>query len=156
MIKEKINKFVAAYCSEYGVDKDDLVFLESKFDAFRTYVNVVTSMEYKIPIMRFRLEGEEYREAVAELDRHRRICHEDVIGTCSYLNRVSGMLGLEPFYEGDINDRYQVAEFAGEFVEELYQRGISPSRETIIEQTPIIDVDTWMNGEKFDREEDER
>lgn len=34
------------------------------------------------------------------------------------------MLGLEPFADIDTSDRYEVAEFVGDFVNDLYNHGI--------------------------------
>ena len=131
MIKEKVNNFIAAFCKEFGADADNIEFLESRLDTFRIYVNAVTSMEYRIPILKFKMEGESLRDVIMELDKSRKICHDNAIATCSAFNRISEQLGLEPFFEGDTNDRHQVAEFAGEFVNELYQQGISPCRNSI-------------------------
>ena len=138
MIKEKVNKLIAAYCKAYGADVDNVDFLESRLDSFRTYVNIVASMEYRIPILRFGLEGDELKDAIMTLDRQRKVCHDDVINTCKVLNRICDHLGLQKFYEGNVNDRHQVAEFAGRFVGELYELGIAP-HETTIEPRSFVD-----------------
>lgn len=153
MIKEKVNNLIAAYCAKFGSDEENISFLEDRFDSFRTYVNAVASMEYKIPILRFRLEGDEFRDAVMELDRYRKVCHDDVISTCSFFNRVSANLGLQPFYEGNIEDRHQVAEFAGDFVNELYQRGISPTREYDSTRPTIVEHKNIVLDDVFEQEE---
>ena len=54
-------------------------------------------MEYRIPILRHRLEPEAYRNAVMNLDNNRRMAHDTAIGACRQLNRMSKAAGLEPF-----------------------------------------------------------
>ena len=119
MLKEKINNLLNAV-------KDDLdaaEFIDSSLNRFRDYVNSVVTMEYRMGIATAVKEGEELREIIQTLDRSRHIAHESAISACSQLNRLSERVGLPPFFDGDINDRYQVADFCKDFVDEMWFNG---------------------------------
>lgn len=133
---DKIKNLINA-CKD---DPDMLEFLGDQFDTFGDYVNAVARMEYKIPILRATKDDvADFQNAVQELDKMRRVYHNSAINACNILNRFSAKLGLEPFYEGSTDDRYQVADFAGRFVNELYCNGIYKEEREL--------HDALMNGE---------
>lgn len=114
------NKFVALV-DAYRNDEMALELIENNMDSLNAYVTAVYAMEVQLQTLRFRLEGEEYRDAVMTIDRRRRNAHEAAIASCSVLNRIAAMEGVAPIYDGDLNDRYQVADFCIAIVEELFK-----------------------------------
>lgn len=54
---------------------DVVVMLKTCVD----YVNIVSSQEVQIQHARFTMDGEEFRQYVMELDRHRRALHEGLM-----------------------------------------------------------------------------
>lgn len=101
-------------------DEDMLSVIEDQMNNLASYVNAVYAMEVQIQTLRFRLEGEEYRDAVTALDKRRRNAHEAAIAGCSILNRMAKMVNAEDMYDGDLDDRYAVADFCIKVVDELF------------------------------------
>lgn len=116
MFKERFIHLVKAV----NEDEDLLSAVEDQMNNFVHYVDAVYTMEVQIQTLRFRLEGAEYREAVTTLDNRRRTAHEAAISGCAILNRVSKMVGTETMYDGDLDDRYAVADFCMKIVDELF------------------------------------
>lgn len=117
MYKERFELLVKAA----GNDEDILTLIEDSMNTLSSYVNAVYAMEVQIQTLRFRLEGAEYRDAVMELDKRRRSAHEAAIASCSVLNRVASIIGAEAMYTGNLDDRYEVADFCIAIVEELFR-----------------------------------
>lgn len=109
-----------ALVNAYSKDEDALELIETNMNNLNNYVSAVYAMEVQIQTLRFRLEGDEYREAVTNLDRRRRSAHEAAIAACSILNRLAGLEGVEPLYSGNLEDRNEVAEFCIAIVDELF------------------------------------
>lgn len=114
--KENFLALVEAYSD------DDMVLdmIASNMNNLGNYVDSVYSMEYRIPILRARLDAVDFQDAVMDLDRGRRNAHEAAISSVKILNRVAGKAGLPPLYDGDVENRYQVADFCMEVVKELF------------------------------------
>lgn len=113
-------------------DKDDAFdTLDSAFRAFPDYVNIVVQEQTMMPIWRARLEPEEFREHVTEIDRRRKNTHDVAIDSVNMMNRFSKALGLEPFAEVNTNDRHAVAEFVGQYVNQVYNHGIGGFDEAV-------------------------
>lgn len=139
MIKDKFLKLVDAYKD----DKDMLEFISDATGRFPKYVEVVVNMEYRIPILRHRLEPEAYRNAVMNLDNNRRMAHDTAIGACRQLNRMSKAAGLEPFYLGDEDSREEVAAFACQVTNEFFAHGTNKNRnlDSYVKERPRIDTE---------------
>lgn len=116
MYKERFVNLVKAA----NGDEDTLTLIEDQMNNLASYVDSVYAMEVQIQTLRFRLEGEDYREAVSALDKRRRSAHEAAIAGCSILNRVAKMVGVEDMYSGNLEDRHEVAEFCIAVVDELF------------------------------------
>jgi len=115
-----------------GNDEDIQWMIESNMNNLAEYVNAVYGMEIQLQTLRFRLEGAELREAITTLDRRRRNAHEAAIAACSALNRVAGILGTTPIYDGDVSDRNQVADFCIAVVEEIFKDRTKCSLEELL------------------------
>lgn len=63
---------------------DVVVMLKTCVD----YVNIVSSQEVQIQHARFTMDGEEFRQYVMELDRHRRALHEGLMARVNFANRL--------------------------------------------------------------------
>lgn len=106
-------------------DKDEaLEFLSSELQSFPKYVNVVVNEQIMMPIYKAKYEGQDYRDAVMNIDKSRRIQHEQVICSVNILNRTCDRHGIARFADIDTTDRHAVANFAGIFVNDLYNKGI--------------------------------
>lgn len=114
--KEVLDNLVKAYKD----DKDVLEMIYDSLESMSSYVKAVNSMENTITVLRFKMDPEEYHIRVQELDRNRKIIHDGVISSIKFLNRISNVAHLPLFYSGDVDDRYEVATFAGEVVKEIF------------------------------------
>lgn len=117
-IVDKINKINEVY-------KDDELIIEMLNDTINDaskYVEVVTRNEALIKTLRFRLEGYDFRIRVQELDELRRRTHNGLIANLKSLNRllITDKKNELLLFEGDINDRYQVADWAMGAVKNIF------------------------------------
>ena len=112
-------------------DPELLEFISDQMTSYLDYVNSVVNESIQIPILRQKYMGEPQilQYEIMDLDKTRRTCHEAAIASCVKLNRISESQGLPPFYDGDINDRYQVADFAIDVVRSFYDKNSSRTRE---------------------------
>jgi len=138
-IKEKLLCLV----EESKNDPEVLDFIERCISTYPEYVNAVVMEEYRTPLIRARKEGQDLRDAIEAMDATRRICHEAAIASCVKLNRLSEKLELEPFFEGDVSDRYAVADFCGEVVNEFYEKGTKKRERSQIIYEYTKDVSTF-------------
>lgn len=106
--------------------------LEHIFDSFVTYANTVIRMTVMVPIWRNRFDGEDLRDKISSIDATRRSNHEAAISSIAMLNRLMKAHGLTPFADIDVTDRYQVADFVGSFVSEIYEEGKSKSMDDLV------------------------
>lgn len=110
--------------SDGKLDEMSCSFLTRAFTAFPEYANVVIRQQTMIPIWNARYEGQDLRDRVSEIDRQRHNAHEAAISSANMLNRMCAKNGLEPFFDGNTADRYEVADFVGDYVNEVYNHGI--------------------------------
>lgn len=99
------------------------------FDSLLEYQNAVIRMTAMQPIIRARYEGQELREKMADLDSIRHSSHEAAIANIAMLNRICDAYGAEKIADIDTTDRYQVADFVGEYCAEIYGAGKSRTPE---------------------------
>ena len=106
--------------------------LEHALESFVTYANTVIRMTVMVPIWKNRFDGEDLRDRISSIDATRRANHETAISSIAMLNRLMKAHGLQPFAEIDVTDRYQVADFVGAFVSEIYEAGKSKNMDSLV------------------------
>lgn len=116
MRKEKINKLIEAWKD----DKEVLDIIQADVLALGEYTQAVYYMEFSVAIIKAKYEGEEVRDALGKNDQSRHDAHERAIMGVKRLNRFALMKGLEPIFEGDIDNRYEVADFCCAIVKEYF------------------------------------
>ena len=99
-----------------------ITFVKRGLSALHEYVKSVDEGETRIKIAYARYEGEELREIVSAADSARRIAHEAAISHTAVLNRMAESNGIAPLFNGDLDDRLQVADFCLDVTVELFQR----------------------------------
>lgn len=119
LIKEKIEKIT----NFYREDKEIIDFVNNTLNNMSYYVHSVVEMENLINIQKFRLSPEEFREQLESYDRRRKTSHDAVIIGVKFLNRIYKMIPNteELFFEGNVEDRYEVANFAKRIVDEIFE-----------------------------------
>lgn len=103
-----------------GTAEQALTYVKKGVEAICYYVQTVDIEETQVRIAYAKLEGEELRDAVEHADRLRRYAHEAAIAYTSSLNTMCLNNGVELLYTGDIDSRYQVADFCGEVSKTLF------------------------------------
>lgn len=94
--------------------------IEEIIDSCGRYIESINSMEAAITSARFRLEGNDYREYVMNLDKSRRLTHNSLIVSVKLLNRYCRLAEMDPIYKGDMESRIEIAEFAQKVVNEMF------------------------------------
>ncbi len=109
----------------YDGNKDDaLDYLGSALSSFPEYENSIINQKKLGPVIREQYEGQEVRDRISELDAARRVAHDMAIARLDGLNRIFKIHGLEPFADIDTEDRYTVAGFCADYVNEIYGTSI--------------------------------
>lgn len=84
------------------------------------YISAVIDMENIINFGKLGLKGEDYRDYVINFDKYKMVKHNVLTAGVKVLNRLCLAHGLQPIFQGDTNSRIEIAEFAKEYVDELY------------------------------------
>ena len=101
--------------------KDDLEALSDAMTSFREYVNRVDAGEQQIRLAAVRFEGAEYREMITQYDRRRHDQHEEAIINVRLVNRLAQIYGVPPLFNGDDQERLQVADFCLDVMIQIFQ-----------------------------------
>lgn len=131
------NKTPEKFLALVGAYKGDDLMLESLEDYMSTlaeYVTRVYAMETQMPILRFRLDGDDFRNAVMDLDKRRRAAHEGAIASISVMNRMAKMANVEVLYDGDLEDRLAVADFCMETVKVFFDNRVDGSKKISLQE----------------------
>jgi len=84
------------------------------------YISSIINMENAINLAKTRLEGNEYRKLITNFDKRRTDTHNVVISDVKVLNKVSVLYELPLIFNGDVNSRIEVAKFAKQYIDELF------------------------------------
>jgi len=119
MLREKFKELTEALekLGESDLAKD----IEEIINSCGKYVERVNAMEAVITTLRFMLEPEDYRQRLIEIDKSRRAFHNSLIVNIKLLNRYCKLAGLPEIYEGDLESRIEIAEFAKKVVDEMFE-----------------------------------
>ena len=122
------------YANMGGEEKKEMTlsFMGMQFDTFISYANTVITQQVMTPLWKVMYDGAEFRDKVESLDRTRRLEHDAAIGGVRILNQMSEKLGLEPFADIDVTDRFAVADFIGTYVNEVYNQGIGKTLDSAV------------------------
>lgn len=126
-LRKRYMELVNSWAAE-DVEVVDLIV--DRMNKLGDYVESVYMMEVTLPTLRFRYEGDEYREKVMALDSRRRSAHEMAISATTQLTRWAKIVGAEPMFAGDLDDRYEIADFCMEVVNEFFNGGRADHRGT--------------------------
>lgn len=129
----------------YKDGPDDLEFIQERMIKPLNYVNSVVKEAIDTPALKERYWDDTslFQYKVMQLDKARRIAHEDCISAVSQLNRLCENHNLPPIFQGDINDRYAVADFAIDVVRTFYESNQSKDKnltnsEFVLNQKDLI------------------
>ena len=105
----------------YADDVDVLEIIEDTIDVYGNYVAYVYKMESLRTILKIRLEAEEYKNIIEEMDEKRTRIHNAAIAATKVINRLCESNDLSLFFEGNIDDRVAVAEFMRDVVTNVFE-----------------------------------
>ena len=105
-------------------DQDSLAyFIEERVNKMIDYTAYVAHMETHMQYLKaMGIEGEEWRDNVMNMDKARRSRHEVALGAVTQLNRLADSFGMEPFYEGVVDNehRYEVGDLCRDVCVEYF------------------------------------
>lgn len=126
---KRINDLMALVASENDMQGSKL--LKATLLSAHEYVATVNRMETTLKSSKFRLEADEYRDLVMELDKRRRIAHDALLSSCSAINRYLRNKYQERCPEGGIFgiskerlqefDRHVAGDWAGEISAAMFE-----------------------------------
>lgn len=123
MYKEMLAELASKINSSESLYKnEDIEIIEQYPNKCAVYIEKVTAMETAINTARFRMEPDEYREYITELDRSRKIIHDALISDTKLLNKICQIYGYPEIFTGNLNDRNEIAEFAKKIVDEFVEK----------------------------------
>lgn len=121
MEKALFNYEAFSILSKKVANTEDFEIIKDLVTCCTNYVKDVDVGETQIKRVYATLEGDELREAVMNIDRRRRNYHEAAIASCKMINRFAHASGVNDIFVGNVDDRYQVADFCLEITSTLYQ-----------------------------------
>ena len=95
----------------YADDVEILEIIEDTIDVYGEYVAYVYKMESLRPILKIKLGKDEYKNAVEEMDEKRTRIHNAAIASTKIINRLCESNRIPLFFEANIEDGVEVAEF---------------------------------------------
>ena len=108
-------------------DECALEYIEKDMNSFANYVQAVYTMEMKITMAStlYNHDAEKYANIRYTLDLQRHNCHEIAITAINQLCRFARMKNVDPLYDGDLEDRYEIANFCRKIVLHFFDSGLS-------------------------------
>ena len=113
--------FLTNLAKMYADDVEILEIIEDTIDVYGNYVAYVYKMESLRLILKIRLEAEEYKNIIEEMDEKRTRIHNAAIAATKVINRLCESNDLSLFFEGNIDDRVAVAEFMRDVVTNVFE-----------------------------------
>lgn len=122
---KNVVKNFKALVNAWADDEEVLELIEDNMNAFPTYVSSVYNMEYHIQMVRIRYKGEpeKIQDITMTLDSQRRMAHESAIRAVTQLCRWATIKGVDPIYHGNLEDRYEIADFCRDIVLHFFDNG---------------------------------
>lgn len=118
MFREKINEFIKVISE--NEDSECLDMMEELIESASHYMRRVNVLEIGLMVGKYNKEGNEYREYIEKLDKQRSNAHNALISNVKIINRLCRNNNLLLIYEGNEEDKIEVAEFAQKVVDELF------------------------------------
>ena len=105
----------------YADDVEILEIIEDTIDVYGEYVAYVYKMESLRPILKIKLGKDEYKNSVEEMDEKRTRIHNAAIASTKIINRLCESNRIPLFFEGNIDDRVEVAEFIRDVIVGVFE-----------------------------------
>ncbi len=140
MYRKQITNLLAAIMQSNDPHQERLLNqVQNMIDQAGAYVEAVMAMESRIEVLRFRMEPEDYRIAVAQLDSRRKSMHDALISLVNIVNRICEKFSQEKIYQGD-NDRISIAQFAFDLAKEFKPVDPLALRQKLVDQRGVSET----------------
>lgn len=133
-----------------GDSEDAYDTITGAMSSFVDYQNHVINMSILQPTIYARYDGEELRDKIQNLDSTRKIKHDSAIANANMLNRICDKYGVAPLVPVNTQDRYEIADFIGQFCSEIYEENKSGATLTREQQGELVDQHV-TNHEFYDK-----
>ena len=133
-MREKIRNLITAIIdneSSSDLAEHTIAFVYNALGRLLDYSRIVVEQGIETDINQAlwnsgNLDGDELKRRTTEKDSERTNIHNIVIQSCRQLNRLCKKYGVENICPAT-DDRYEIAVFVGQFIQELFQDGIGGS-----------------------------
>lgn len=117
-------------------DEYERMLIQNSVDSFVGYVNSVIDYAVKIPIAQesHAYDRDRLITEIQQLDHTRHYAHEAAISGCTSLNRLCELKGVEHIAKINTENREEVAQFVGNFVNEMYNETIRGGMDRAVEE----------------------
>ena len=105
----------------YADDVEVLEIIEDTINVYGDYVAYVYKMESLRHILKIKLGKDEYKNSVEEMDEKRTRIHNAAIASTKTINRLCEFNELPLFFQRNIEDRVEVAEFIRDVVVNVFE-----------------------------------
>ena len=113
--------FLTNLAKIYADDVEVIEIIEDTINVYGDYVAYVHKMESLKPILKIKLGKDEYKNSVEEMDEKRTRIHNAAIASTKIINRLCESNRIPMFFEGNIEDRVEVAEFIRDVVVGVFE-----------------------------------
>ena len=113
--------FLTNLAKIYADDVEVLEIIEDTVNVYGDYVAYVYKMESLRPILKIKLSMDEYKNVVEEMDKKRTRVHNAAIASTKIINRLCESNRIPLFFEANIEDRVEVAEFIRDVVVNVFE-----------------------------------
>ena len=113
--------FLTNLAKIYADDVEVIEIIEDTINVYGDYVAYVHKMESLKPILKIKLGKDEYKNSVEEMDEKRTRIHNAAIASTKIINRLCESNRIPLFFEANIEDRVEVAEFIRDVVVNVFE-----------------------------------
>ena len=113
--------FLTNLAKIYADDVEVIEIIEDTINVYGKNVEYVHKKESIKPILKIKLGKDEYKNSVEEMDEKRTRIHNAAIASTKTINRLCEFNELPLFFQGNIEDRVEVAEFIRDVVVNVFE-----------------------------------
>ena len=137
MYRNRIAKLKTAIMQSNDPHQERLLsHVQNMIEYAAAYIECVMQMESRIEMLQFRMEPEDYRIAVEQMDSRRKSMHDALISIVNMVNRFCDNFEQEKIFQGD-NDRISIAQFAFDLAKEFKPVDPLALRQKIVAQREV-------------------
>lgn len=118
MFRQRLNEFTKVLYQT--TDAECLEILDDLISSASDYIKRVNILEMAVIVSKVTKDGNEYREQIENLEKLRSSAHNDLIDNVKSVNRLCRLYNLPEIFDGNVEARVEIAEFANQLTIELF------------------------------------